>query len=504
MNKEILVDANAFETRVAVVEDGTPVELYIEQEGNDRLVGNVYLGRVENVLPGMQAAFVDIGQPKNAFLYVGDVVIPGDAYDELPGVPEKKKITDFLKAGQSILVQVAKDPQGSKGARVTTHLTLAGRNLVLMPTMDYVGVSKRIDADSERKKVREIATAIKPKGMGIIVRTAASEANAREVLREDLDSLTTLYDDIQKKAARLSPPALLHAEQALLVRVARDILMRDVDRVFVNEQNTYENLRALAERMAPKLVPRILYKPGEALFDRYGTEGKIDTALSRKVWLKSGGYLIIDRTEALTVIDVNSGRFVGKDNLEKTITITNTEAAQEIAKQLRLRDIGGIIVVDFIDMDKEQNRRLILQTMKDALKPDHTHSRVFGFTHLGLMEITRKKTGRSIGDTLKQSCPHCEGEAKLATPLTVFGRLRKQCLITLRGSQTKRLYVEAHPDVVAVMEELYSSHGSLFPESVDCVAFVRGNAALHEEKFSVKPVAMKRVAEYKKNCKIMH
>jgi ribonuclease G len=370
--------------------------------------------------------------------------------------------------------------------------------------MDYVGVSKRIESEVERKKMREVALSIKPTGMGVIVRTAASGMDAQAALKEDLDGLMALYTDIQKRAARRSPPALLHAEQALLIRVVRDVLMRDVDRVFVNDANTYDNLRAITERMAPKLTPRVLYKAGEALFDRYGTEGKIETALSRKVWLKSGGYLIIDRTEALTVIDVNSGRFVGKDNLERTITITNTEAAQEIAKQLRLRDIGGIIIVDFIDMDKEKNRYLVLQTMKEALRADHTHSRVFGFTQLGLMEITRKKTGRSIGDTLKQTCTHCEGEAKIATPLTVFGHLRKQSLQILKGNQCKRLYIEAHPRVVNSMEELFKTHGALFPEVLDCVIFACENESLHEEKFFVKTVPLKKIQEYKRNCKIMH
>ena len=244
----------------------------------------------------------------------------------------------------------------------------------------------------------------------------------------NLDSLLTLYEDIEKKSKKTKAPALMHAEQSLLFRTVRDLLMKDVDRVFVNDQEAFEKLKEIADVMAPKLKPRILYKDSEALFDRYDTEAKIENALSRQVWLKSGGYLVIDRAEALTVIDVNTGKYVGKDNLEKTITNTNCEAAREIAIQLRLRDIGGIVIIDFIDMDKEADRQKVLTTLKDAMKDDHTRSHVFGFTHLGLVELTRKKTGRSIGDTLKVTCPYCQGEAKVLSPYTVFNRLRKQTL----------------------------------------------------------------------------
>ena len=473
MNKEILVDANKFAIRVAVVEDGTPVELYVEQNGTERLVGNIYLGKVQNVLPGMQAAFVDIGLEKNAFLYAGDVFFPGDQYDELEQLPETRKIGDLLKPGQNVLVQVAKDPVGTKGARVTTHITLAGRSLVLMPTVDYVGVSRRIEKEEERGRLRKILNEIKPKNKGVIVRTA-SAGKTKEAFQEDLESLLTLYEDIEKKSKKTKAPALMHAEQSLLFRTVRDLLMKDVDRVFVNDQAAFEKLKEIADVMAPKLKPRILYKDSEALFERYDTEAKIENALSRQVWLKSGGYLVIDRAEALTVIDVNTGKYVGKDNLEKTITNTNCEAAREIAVQLRLRDIGGIVIIDFIDMDKEADRQKVLQTLKDAMRDDHTRSHVFGFTHLGLVELTRKKTGRSIGDTLKVTCPYCQGEAKVS------------------------------PDVAAAMEELMKKDGELFPEAKDADFYVKANPDMHMEKFTVKPLPDKRVAEAKKSCRIMH
>ena len=503
MNKEILVDANGFSTRVAVIEDGSPVELYVEQEGTARLVGNIYNGRVQNVLPGMQAAFIDIGLERNAFLYAGDIVLSDDPDDEIEQQIPSRKIGDLLKKDQTIMVQVAKDPVGTKGARVTTHITLAGRSLVLMPTMDYVGVSRRIEKDEERVRLRKILNEIKPQGMGVIVRTA-SAGKTKEMFEEDLESIRHLYDSIEKKAKSVKAPALLHEEQSLVYRTVRDLLMKDVDRVFVNEQNCFEQIKSIAEVMAPKLKARILLKQSEALFDRYDTEGKIDKALSRKVWLKSGGYVIIDRTEALTCIDVNTGKFVGKDNLEKTITATNCEAAKEIAKQLRLRDIGGIVIIDFIDMEKESNRSMVLGTLKNALRDDHTRSHVFGFTHLGLVEMTRKKTGRNIGDTLQEICPYCNGDARVLSPVSMVAKIKKQTMQVLRGSNNKRMLIEAHPDVVEALVSTEQKHGCVFPADAGGTYYVRANPSLHIEKFSVRPLAEKRVAEAKKDCKIVH
>ena len=499
------MDANGFSTRVAVVEDGAPVELYVEQEGAQRLVGNIYNGKVQNVLPGMQAAFIDIGLERNAFLYAGDIVMPDDADEEIERekIRSMRSIRDMLKPGQTIMVQVAKDPVGTKGARVTTHITLAGRSLVLMPTMDYVGVSRRIDKEEERTRLRRILTDIKPDNMGVIVRTA-SAGKSREAFVEDLESLKLLYEDIQKRARKQKAPSLLHAEQSLLFRTVRDLLMRDVDRVFVNDAGALERLREIADVMAPKLKPRILLKQSEALFDRYDTEGKIDKALARKVWIKNGSYIIIDRTEALTCIDVNTGKFVGKDNLEKTITATNCEAAREIARQLRLRDIGGIIIIDFIDMERESNRSMVLNTLKTALKDDHTRSHVFGFTHLGLVEMTRKKTGRSLGDTLQTLCPYCAGDAHVLSPESVMAKVRKQTLQVLKGSENKRMLIEVHPDVLRAMEQAEKEHGSVFPPEAGGTYYVRTNDALHIEKYSVRPLAERRVAEAKKDCKIVH
>lgn len=502
MNKEILIDANEFSTRVAVVEDGEPVEFYIEQDRSQRYVGNIYNGKVQNVLPGMQAAFIDIGLEKNAFLYAGDVVLPEETDGET-ATTENKNIRNLLRPGQTIMVQVAKDPVGTKGARVTTHITLAGRSLVLMPTMDYVGVSRRIENEDERLRLRKILNEIKPQGMGVIVRTA-STGNTQESFREDLDSILSLYREIAAGSEVQKAPCLLHEEQSVMFRVARDLLMKDIDRVFVNNEAAFEKLCQMTDLMAPKLKPRILLKQSEALFDRYDTEAKIERALSRKVWMKNGSYIIIDRTEALTCIDVNTGKYVGKDDLEKTITATNCEAAEEIARQLRLRDVGGIIIIDFIDMELEENRQIVLNTLKNALRQDHTRTHVFGFTHLGLVEMTRKKTGRNLGDTLQVICPYCNGDAHVLAPETVMGRVRKQTLQVLKGSANKHMCIEVHPEVAAAMAETEKKFGSVFPEDAGGTYFVRSDPGMHMEKFTVRPLPEKKLADAMKSFKIIH
>ena len=501
VNKEILVDANGFSTRVAVVENGKPVEIYVEQEGTKRLVGNIYNGKVQNVLPGMQAAFVDIGLDKNAFLYAGDIVFPDGADEEFDA--PVKSITDIVQPGQKIMVQVAKDPVGTKGARVTTHITLAGRSLVLMPTMDYVGVSRRIESEDERNRLRKILTELRPKDKGIIARTA-SAGKSKDAFQEELKGLLKLQDEIFERAKHKKAPALLHEEQSLLIRMVRDMLMKDVDRVFVNDESTYEEVRHICDVIAPKLKPRILLKQSEALFDRYDTENEIEQALTRKVWLKNGGYIIIDRTEALTCIDVNTGKFVGKDDLEKTITDTNCLAAEEIAHQLRLRDVGGIIIIDFIDMEQDESRQTVLNTLKTALKNDHTRTHVFGFTHLGLVEMTRKKTGRNLCDTLQCTCPYCEGDAYVPSPETVMGKIRKQVSQVIKGSNNKNILIETHPEVMNAIFNVQRKKEKVFSEDLNGTYYIRANPQLHIEKFTVRPIAEKNIAEAKKDCKITH
>ena len=467
MNKEILVDANAFNTRVAVVEDGTPVELYVEQEGSERLVGNIYLGKVQNVLPGMQAAFVDIGLEKNAFLYAGDVFTPGDAYDELEKIPETRKISELLKPGQSVVVQVAKDPIGTKGARVTTHLTLAGRSLVLMPTVEYVGVSRRIEKEDERQRLRKLIKELKPEGMGVIVRTA-SAGRTKEAFSEELESLKLLYADIQKKAKSMRAPKLLHEEQSLLFRTVRDLLMRDVDRLFVNDRDAYNELCSIASVMAPKLRARILFKDSEALFERCEAESKIDKALARKVWLKSGGYLIIDRAEALTVIDVNTGKFVGKDNLEKTITATNCEAATEIALQLRLRDIGGIVIIDFIDMDDSAHRLQLYKYMQELMQGDRAKHTILPLTKFGLMQITRQRVRPATEINTTEVCPTCNGTGKVGPTILFDEAVERQLAFYVKEKHLDSFLLKVSPIFEAYLTRGFNSIRRKWCRKYDC------------------------------------
>ena len=402
MKKEIIADVNPHEARVALLEDGELAEIQVEFRGNERLVGNIYKGRVENILPGMQAAFVDIGLEKNAFLYAGDIMADKSDFEfqgNRTNVDRELKnanIKYLLKPNQEIMVQILKQPGGTKGARVTTHITLPGRMIVLMPTVDHVGVSRRIGDEAERERLKGIIEKHKPEGMGIIVRTAAVGCT-EEKLAEEVNFLARLWGRIQDRAEFVSAPRLIHAEETLLFRTVRDMFTEDVERFVISDKDYYEKVLAVAEITTPALAQRVEYfsKP-DNIFDLYNIEPKIEKALAKKVWLDNGVYLYIEETEALTVIDVNTGKYVGEDDLQETIVNTNIEAAKEIARQLRLRDIGGMIVIDFVDMEGEENEAKVLQALEEALKADRTKTNVVGFTGLGLVEMTRKKVRRKL------------------------------------------------------------------------------------------------------------
>lgn len=401
MKREIIMDVSAARTRVALLEEGVLVELYIEENPGERLVGNIYRGRVKNVLPGMQAAFVDIGLAKNAFLYVEDLLPPGTTF--LP------RISDLVKPGQEIVVQVVKEPMGAKGAKVTTRITLPGRYLVLMPTVNYVGISRRITEEAERERLRELATRYRPSGMGLIVRTAARDAGEEEFARE-ANLLAGLWEKICRRAREQPVPSLIHRDLELVQRILRDVFTEEVHYLVVNSRAAYEGIMDWLELTAPGLKYRVFLKEGEDLFGLYGVEPEIRRALARKVWLGCGGYLVFDQTEALTVIDVNTGKYVGGATLEETVLKTNLEAAKEIARQLRLRNIGGIIIIDFIDMPREDHRQRVLEALEEELKKDRTRTQVLGITQLGLVEVTRKKTRPSLAEMLLRPCPCCEGQ----------------------------------------------------------------------------------------------
>lgn len=492
MNKELVVDINRFQTRVVLLENGQPTEIYIEHRGHERLVGNIYSGKVQNVLPGMQAAFVDIGLERNAFLYVGDIQIERSDFQFYDTSQELRiplpNIQDMVVPGQQIMVQVLKEPVGTKGARITTHITLPGRTLILMPTVNYVGVSRRIADEEERKRLRAVLETLKPSGMGLIVRTVA-EGKSKEEFKSDIKFLERLWRRISQKRTLVKAPCLLHAEEPLVFRTIRDLFTPDIERLTINDAEFYERVLVIASIISPKLSKRVkLYEGEEDLFDYYDLESKIEKALSRCVWLANGGYIIIDQTEAFTSIDVNTGRFVGTDNLQETITQANCEAAKEIARQLRLRDIGGIIIVDFIDMEDIADKERVLDTLKTELKKDRTKSNVLGITQLGLVEMTRKKTRQSISQTLQIPCPCCNGTGKVLSPETTVLKVRKMLHKNMLNETMKHYLVEVHPEIADLIEECSYTKTPLLPVAQGRSVYVKVVPEFNIEEFRIHPL----------------
>lgn len=415
MSKQLIVDIGTRGNRVALLEDDDLAEIYIEKPGTERMVGNIYRGKISCVLPGMQAAFVDIGYERNAFLYAGDILAKKTYGDDDEEADEKSyNINELISMGQELTVQVIKEPIGSKGPRVTTNITLPGRHLVLLPNADYTGVSRRIEDEGERAKLKKIADNLKQKGMGLIVRTA-SEGMEEENFTDDMDFLLKLWDSIKEKESRGPVPRCMHKDLCLVYRMVRDFFTKDIDKLVINDIDQYEKVLELVEVVSPELKRRVeYYSKDYEIYEYYQLESKIARALSRKVWLKCGGYLVIDRTEALTVIDVNTGKYVGGSSLEDTVLKTNIDASEEIAKQLRLRDIGGIIIIDFIDMNKQEHQQSVIDSLKQALKRDRTKTTVVGMTGLGLIEMTRKKVRQDLSTVLHIDCPCCDGTGKVA------------------------------------------------------------------------------------------
>lgn len=432
MAVEILINVRPNLTRVAYLEDGQLGDLKLEQGSSPTLVGSIFKGRVVRVLPGMQAAFVDIGLDRAAFLYVGDVrsdieTIPHlflDDDEETPSSlgpptePPRASIQDLLRTGQLIMVQVAKDPLGTKGARVTTHLSLAGRHLVFMPTLDHVGISRRIDDAKERERLRSIVEGFKPKG-GVIIRTACEGATAAS-LEADIDYLYRLWSEIERGYEKRKSSGLVHAEMDVELRALRDLLSEKVEKVWVDDAKIHKKVLAFVTQFMPKYRNTIsLHEGPQPLFDLYDLDLEISRSLDRKIWLKSGGYIVIDEAEALVVIDVNTGKFVGKKDLEDTILKTNMEAVKEIAYQLRIRNCGGIIIIDFIDMEKISHREKVLGQLKQELSRDLARTTVVSMSELGLVEMTRKRIRPSLVSTLCEACPYCEGNGYVKRKSTV-------------------------------------------------------------------------------------
>ncbi len=399
----MLVGGSADRAQVAILEGGVLVEHYVAREATKSLVGNIYLGRVQNVLPGMEAAFIDIGQSRNAVLYVGEVMIDEDLEGDA-----RPRIDQVLTSGQSVLVQVSKDPMGAKGARLSTEISLAGRYLVLVPKGSGYGISRRLD-DQERNRLREIAKKLRPEGCGLIIRTAAEGVEEAELAR-DLARLTRLWDEISSRSEKGSAPLEIYVEPDLVIRVVRDLFSKDYERLTIEGRETYDRVVAYMQAVAPELVEKVtLHQGDEGIFDAENVTDQLRKALERKVWLPSGGQIVIDRAEALTVIDVNTARFVGKTSLEDTVVRNNLEAAAEIVRQLRLRDIGGIIIIAFVDMLLARNREQVLREFRNELEKDKTKTQVIGISPLGLVEMTRKNVSEGLVEALSSPCPTCGG-----------------------------------------------------------------------------------------------
>lgn len=480
MSTELIINARRHETRIALVENGQVVEFHVERSASEGLTGNIYKGRVVRVLPGMQAAFVDIGQERAAFLYVADVYdhehefeeMLGREDDDAPEPPPQEsdtavrpryndhgfQIEDLLHEGQEILVEVSKEPMGHKGARVTSHVSLPGRHLVLMPTANHIGVSRRIEDEDERRRLRELIEQLKPNGFGFIARTA-SEGSQEEQIKSEMDFLVRLWSNIQKKAVNAPVPSLIHQELNATLRAVRDLFTEEVDRLIIDDPAEYEKILRFVETFSSGLRSAVeLYTGQEPIFDAYGIEMEIARALSKKVWLRSGGYIVIEATEALTAIDVNTGRYVGHHNLEETIVKTNLEAVKEIAYQLRLRNIGGLIVIDFIDMEREVNREKVFAALKESLRRDKSKTKVLKMSELGLIEMTRKRTREDIDRLFREPCFYCQGEGYLLSRTSVCYEAFQALERKATEISSDSLFLTVHPEIMELMldEERHS------------------------------------------------
>ena len=456
MPEEILINCTPQETRVAVVENGVLQEVSIERARRRGLVGNIYKGTVQRVLPGMQAAFIDVGLDRTAFLHASDIALSG-----APGKGDEEErratpdIRQLLREGQEIVVQVLKDPIGSKGARLTTAITIPSRHLVLLPDVHGVGVSARIEDEGQRARLREVGQRFLEEGDqdGYIIRTAAEQVDDG-VLQADRQFLKKLWEAVRERAARARSGDRIHEDLPLALRALRDLISVEVERIRVDSRENYQRVEAFCGEFFPEMLPRLEYYRGERpIFDLYGVEEELQRALSRKVELKSGGYLIIDQTEAMTTVDVNTGAYVGRCNLEETIFKTNLEAAQSIARQIRLRNLGGIIIIDFIDMQDAEHRRQVLRALERSLERDHAKTQISGVSALGLVEMTRKRTRESLEHVLCEACPTCEGRGSMKTPETVCFEILREILREARQFDAERLLVLAAPSVVERMLE---------------------------------------------------
>ena len=509
MNKEMIVSANGHEVAAAILEDDQVTEIFIERERQRGVVGNIYKGRVKKVLPGMQSAFVDIGLERDAFLYVSDVVDTLEEFDRLESGDEDdggardragqrgngrdrptQKIDELLKAGQEILVQVVKEPLGTKGARITSHVTVPGRFLVFMPTVDHIGVSRKIDAREERSRLRGIVRQFREDhGFtgGVILRTAAAK-QPREDIDSDLTYFHQLWTETRAKMETCRAPAVIHREDSLVAKLLRDFLTDDFSAIRIDDAQEHKTALRLIDRIMPRLVSRVHhYTKDFPIFEEYGVQAEIDKALRSKVWLKSGGYIVINQTEALVAIDVNTGRYVGKrtGRLEDTIVKTNLEAAQEVVRQIRLRDLGGIIVVDFIDMEERKNRQKVSQAFEQELRRDRAPSKTIQVVDFGLIVATRKRVKRSLERQLTDPCPYCSGSAVVKSSSTICYEILSEMQKVSAELNGHAVLIRVNPDIARALRE--EEHGVLreLEQVLGRKVTIKPDVQLHHEQFDV-------------------
>ncbi len=501
--KEIITNTDEDETRLAILEDGQLTEVFLERAQARGLVGNIYKGRVSRVLPGMQSAFVDIGLERDGFLYVSDVLadieqfsswMEGDEEDDShkPGkrrsrrARERQRIEDLLKRGDEILVQIAKAPIGTKGARITTHVSLPGRFLVYMPTVDHVGVSRKIGDRSERNRLRKIINNIRPKNVGgLIARTAGVGQNQQD-FQDDTMFLIEAWEEIKRRSEDIKAPALIHKDLSVLLRLLRDVFADDFDRVVVDDEKEYERAKRFVGQLQPTMVDKIEhYQKKVPIFDFFKIQQELDKALEAKVWLKSGGYLVIDQAEALVAIDINTGKYVGKRRLEDTVLTTNLEAVTEIVRQLRLRDMGGIIVIDFIDMEEKANERKVEDALTAELKKDRAKTQVLPMSEFGLIQLTRQRVKQSLERIMLQPCPYCTGTGRVKSVDTICIEILR-AVRRLKGELNGNgVVIRTSPSIATALQQSERTMLRKIRSEVEAPVSLVPDGHLHQEQFEV-------------------
>ncbi|MFP3983475.1 MAG: ribonuclease E/G [Desulfurivibrionaceae bacterium] len=506
MATDLVINATPFEVRIALVEYGNLAEFYLERPKEKGQVGNIYKGRVVRVLPGMQAAFVDIGLARTGFLYVDEISVGFDDFeqriqncedrgccgngydDDLEGYNRgggHPSIADLVSEGQEILVQICKEPIGTKGARLTSHITLPCRNLVFMPLTDHIGISRKIGGEELRQNLREKIEALRPRGAGFIVRTVAETATSED-LEADMEFLLHLWSEIRDKAEQSRPGTLVYEDLDIIFRVVRDMFSRDVDRIVVDDRETYERLLGFVQTFVPHFVSKIHYYEGSApIFHAYGVEPDINRALAKKIWLRCGGYITIEPTEALTAIDVNTGRYVGKNDLEETIFKANMEAVKEIAYQLRLRNIGGIIIVDFIDMEDEAHRQELMHGLNEAVKNDKSKIHILHVSEFGLVQMTRKRSRDDLLRKMYEPCPFCNGEGMLKSGRTVCYEIFRKVALDSKSVSAPEVRIKVHPRVADVMLKEESEAMAYLEQQTGMRVTISADREMYMERYEI-------------------